>query len=59
MVKKQNSYILEIFLFNAKNNFISQINSLYKEKLNIRFLYGKQFRSVMKHLESGYNIDSF
>ena len=47
------------FLFNAKNNFISQINSLYKEKLNIRFLYGKQFRSVMKHLESGYNIDSF
>jgi len=47
------------FLFNAKNNYISQINALYKEKLNIRFLYGKQFRSVMKHLESGYNIDSF
>ena len=47
------------FLFNAKNSYISQINTLYKEKLNIRFLYGKQFRSVMKHLESGYNIDSF
>ena len=47
------------FLFNAKNNYISQLNSLYKDKLNIRFLYGKQFRSVMKHLESGFNIDSF
>ena len=47
------------FLFNAKNNYISQLNELYKDKLNIRFLYGKQFRSVMRHLESGYNIDSF
>ena len=47
------------FLFKAKNSYIAQLNKFYKEKLNIRFLYGKQFRSVMKYLESGYNIDSF
>ena len=27
--------------------------------MNLRFLYGKQFRSIMKHLESNLNIDSF
>ena len=47
------------FLLKAKNNYIAQLNKFYKEKLNIRFLYGKQFRSIMKYLESGYNIDSF
>ena len=25
---------------------------MYKEKLNLRFLYGKQFRTIMKHLEN-------
>ena len=47
------------FLFNAKTKYILQLDSLYKEKLNLRFLYGKQFRSVEKHLESNLNIDSF
>ena len=47
------------FLFNAKTKYISQLDSLYKEKLNLRFLYGKQFRSIIKHLESNLNIDSF
>ena len=47
------------FLFDAKNAYISQISSIYKEKLNLRFLYGKQFRSMMKHLEENYKIDSF
>ena len=32
---------------------------MYKEKLNLRFLYGKQFRTIMKHLESNLKIDSF
>ena len=47
------------FLFNAKDNYISQLNILYKNDSNLRFLYGKQFRSIMKYLENGYNIDSF
>ena len=47
------------FLLITKNNYISQLNNMYKKDLNIRFLYGKQFRSIMKNLENGYNIDSF
>ena len=47
------------FLFKAKNSYISQLNLSYKKDLNLRFLYGGQFRSIMKHLENGYNIDSF
>jgi len=27
--------------------------------LNLRFIYGKLFRSIMKHLESNFDIDSF
>ena len=47
------------FLFNAKTTYISQLEGIYKDKLNLRFLYGQQFRSIMKHLESGINMDSF
>jgi len=47
------------FLFDAKNKYISQLDSIYKERLNLRFLYGKQFRTIMKHLESNFKIDSF
>jgi hypothetical protein len=50
---------LRKFLFDAKTSYISQLDSMYKEKLNLRFLYGKQFRSVMKHLKSNLNLDSF
>ena len=59
--KKKNVQFEEIrnFLFNAKTKYISQLDSIYKEKFNLRLLYGKQFRSVMKHLESNLNIDSF
>jgi len=57
--KKTNFEKIRNFLFKAKNNYISQINSLYKTTSNLRFLYGKQFRSVMKHLESNLKIDSF
>jgi hypothetical protein len=45
------------FLFEAKNSYITQLDLLYKEKVNLRFLYGKQFRSFMKHLESNFKID--
>ena len=47
------------FLFDAKNSYISQLDSFYKAKLNIRFLYGKQFRIIMKHIENNFKIDSF
>lgn len=47
------------FIYEVKNKYINQLNLKYKEKLNIRFLYGKQFRSIMKHLESNFKIDSF
>jgi len=47
------------FLTNVKNNYISQLESIYKEKVNLRFLYGKQIRSVIEHLETSFNIDSF
>ena len=47
------------FLFDAKNAYISQLDSMYKEKLNLRFLYGKQFRSITKHIVNNFKIDSF
>ena len=47
------------FLLNAKNIYISKLNSMYKDKVNLRFLYGKQFRSMMQHIEKNYKLDSF
>ena len=49
------------FLFKSKENYNNLLNSIYKENLNLRFLYGKQFSYIMKHLVIGteYNIDSF
>ena len=47
------------FLFNAKNKYTAQLDAIYKKDLNIRFLFGKQFRSLMKHIKSNLNIDSF
>jgi len=57
--EKRDFQSIREFLFDAKNAYISQIGSLYKEKLNLRFLYGKQFRSMMRHLENNYKIDAF
>ena len=47
------------FLIKAKDDYITLLNAEYKQKMNLRFMYGKQFRSMMKHIETGYNIDSF
>ena len=47
------------YLLEVKNKYINQLNIKYKEKENIRFLYGKQFRSMMKHLESNFKIEPF
>ena len=53
------NFIENEFLSPAKNSYISQINSKYKGNPNLRLIYGQQFRSMMKHLEEGLNIDSF
>ena len=49
---KSNLKEIRKFLFEAKNAYISQLDAKYKEKLNLRFLYGRQFRTIMKHLEN-------
>ena len=50
---------IKTFLLNVKNKHISQLNAIYKKEVNIRFLYGKQFRSIIKHLEKTFHLDSF
>ena len=45
------------FLFKAKTDYISQLDIAYKTKNYLRFLYGKLFRSIMKHLD-GSNISN-
>ena len=47
------------FLSNAKNKYISQIDSLYKENINLRFLYGKHLRNMMKYFECGKDANHF
>ena len=39
------------FLFNAKIEQISQLDLIYRENKYLRFLYGKLFRKIIKHLE--------
>ena len=55
---KENDGIKD-FLIKAKNDYIILLNNEYKQKMNIRFMHGKQFRSMMKHLETGYEIKDF
>ena len=57
--EKKDFQSIREFLFQTKNAYVSQLDKIYKEKLNLRFLYGKQFRTMMKHLEYNYKIDSF
>ncbi len=60
LVKEKKEYEeIRDFLFTVKNAYISQLNSIYKNNPNIRLIYGKQFRSLMKHLEHNFKIDSF
>ena len=45
------------FLFKAKSDYISQLETAYKTKDYLRFLHGKLFRNIMKHLD-GSNINN-
>ena len=58
--KLDNFNDIKNFLLNAKNNYNSLLEEKYQHKFNLRFLYGKQFKSFMNHLEGNEpNIDSF
>ena len=35
---------------------LAQLDSIYKQKKYLRFLFGKLFRNIIKHLDGGYNI---
>lgn len=57
--KVEFSYILK-FLLNAKNYLINKLEEIYKNESNLRFFYGKQFVTILRHLSSNhYNIDYF
>ena len=53
--KETNLECIKKFLFEAKEDYINQLDSIYKQNKYLRFLYGKQFRNIIKHLDEGYN----
>ena len=57
--KVKNFDVIKTFLSEVKNKYNSQLNSLYKENAYLRFLFGKHFIAMMKHLQSTFSIDSF
>ena len=52
--KKSDFEHIRDFLFLSKSDLIAQLNSIYKHKSYLRFLFGNQFRSIIKNL----NLDS-
>ena len=54
--KKTNLCAIKDFLFSAKKDCLAQLDSVYKQKQYLRFLFGKLFRNIIKHLDEGYNI---
>ena len=51
---------IQEFLGNAKTYIINKLEEIYKRKSNLRFIYGKQFESILKHLKSSsFRIDYF
>ena len=58
--KEESFEEIKCFLFDAKNNYTNLMDLFYKEKSNLRFLYGKQFMTFIKHLEGDeYDIESY
>ena len=56
--KKKSFEEIRDFLLEVKNTYISQLDSIYKEKSFLRFLYGKQFINIIKNIENNHKIDS-
>ena len=44
---------IEIFLLSAKDDYKKILESAYKEKTHIRYLYGKLFKSIIRYLDGG------
>ena len=44
------------FLFTIKNDYESQLNTIYKNEKHSRFLYGKLFRKIKLHQEGNYEV---
>ena len=51
---------IDRFLLSTKNNYLSILEEMYKNKIYLRFLYGKQFITFMEHLnnDNDINLDS-
>ena len=54
--KKSSIEQIEIFLLDAKNDYIEKLDSYYKEKNHLRYLYGKLFINMVDYLING-NLD--
>jgi hypothetical protein len=44
---------IETFLLNARDDYIKKLDSAYKEKKHLRYLYGKLFRKIVEYLDGG------
>ena len=59
-LKKETEFkFIRTFLSNAVNNFINKLNLIYKEKINMRFIYGKQINYMLNHIQGKIQINSF
>ena len=54
--KEKNFEDIKGFLFKIKTEQISQLDTFYTQKKHLRFLYGMQFRKIIKHLEDESSI---
>ena len=48
---------IQKFLHEVKNIYINELNSMYKNNISVRFLYGKIFKNIIKHITIGTNIE--
>ena len=51
--KKSSFGQIETFLLNARDDYIKKLDSAYKEKKHLRYLYGKLFRKIVEFLDGG------
>ena len=56
-IKESNFQDIKDFLFKVKTEQISQLDLIYRQKKYLRFLYGMQFRKIIKHLEDESDIN--
>ena len=57
-IEKSYKYI-KSFLLNAKTDFIKKLEQYYKSNDYVRFIYGKQFNTIVNHLDGYSNIFPF